>query len=986
MNQVLLALIISVYLGFRLLRGFSRERSLAGVLLLGFMSSITLFSLLLFLEASLLPSERLLVVFLENTVLAASLVMLIQFAYCYPRPKSSQNIERWIALLLSLAYMVWEASVAVHRFSLLREGQVEFRIEMADLGPLLLFGWVVFLFVRSSIQNWGDAATRRFALVFIIPLWLAGLNILRSYYEVSTQFFQLNMSVGILIILFTFSLNYIISLPEQTSFTVKFSGAILTAVLALFGAVSWLVAPIYSSQYIPAIQDRRSLLFLPNEAGGYDVSETPYHFETDLGENLQLVDDKNKLTSKAIDFHVSFFGNVYETVYISNDGMLGIGEDLKYQNVQYRFTRTPAIFPLLVDFDPENGEGSGVFFRREADYVIITYNHVKAFYYPELVYTFQVVLYSSGKFEITYESLPDDLRFFSDDRPDAVFWAVGVKPAHAPRESVNYTQLPINSGPEGAIQDEYRHYREYMHRFLLPLAVAVLAGSLFLLAGLPPLMVYGLGRPLNRLIRGVQGFNSGKLGEDIRVTTNDEIGYLTQSFNRLGNELGQLIGSLEERILARTADLTATNNELHKLTIALEQSPSAIIITNPQVEIEYVNPAFTDVTGYRPEEVYGKKPGILKAGKTPVRTFNQMWRALSAGKIWRGELCNCRKNGEMFWMYAVIAPIRDELGNTTNYVSIQEDITSRKLAEEALSESEKQYRDLFELESDAIFIIRNLDGAILEANSAASDMYGYTHEQLLGLCNEDLSAEKEATRDATQSPVPVDKIVAIPHRWHVKKDGTVFPVEISARFITWKGEKVHVAAIRDGTERYRVARELENLAITDSLTGLYNRRHFFKLGEEVFDRSLPEHGTLAVLMMDMDYFKQVNDQYGHAVGDVVLKEAARRVKFGVRPTDLLGRYGGEEFVAILPRTNVAEACHVADRLVHLMNEKPIIVGGLKIKISISIGVAVMGQKTPRLDDLLSNADVVLYAAKKAGRNRWTLWDENQEGWQDISRA
>jgi two-component system cell cycle sensor histidine kinase/response regulator CckA len=140
------------------------------------------------------------------------------------------------------------------------------------------------------------------------------------------------------------------------------------------------------------------------------------------------------------------------------------------------------------------------------------------------------------------------------------------------------------------------------------------------------------------------------------------------------------------------------------------------------------------------------------------------------------------------------------------------DITERKQANEALRQSEERYRQLFEAESDAIFLIENESGRILEANGAASALYGYSREELLTKRNTDLSAEPEDTRHVTQeTPVVADQVVTIPLRLHRKRDGTVFPVEITGRFFIWQGRPVHIAAIRDISERKQAEEEREKL-------------------------------------------------------------------------------------------------------------------------------------------------------------------------------
>lgn len=167
-----------------------------------------------------------------------------------------------------------------------------------------------------------------------------------------------------------------------------------------------------------------------------------------------------------------------------------------------------------------------------------------------------------------------------------------------------------------------------------------------------------------------------------------------------------------------------------------------------------------------------------------------------------------RKDRSIFWA-RYSARIYPEQGWIEG---VAEDITRHKQVEEALRESEEQYRQLFEAESDAVFLIDNQTGRILQANSAACALYGYSLDELLSMTNSDLSAEPEQTQEVTQkTPITPEKIVLIPLRWHRKKDGTVFPVEITGRFFTYQDRPVHIAAIRDITERKQAEEAVQRL-------------------------------------------------------------------------------------------------------------------------------------------------------------------------------
>jgi two-component system cell cycle response regulator len=161
-----------------------------------------------------------------------------------------------------------------------------------------------------------------------------------------------------------------------------------------------------------------------------------------------------------------------------------------------------------------------------------------------------------------------------------------------------------------------------------------------------------------------------------------------------------------------------------------------------------------------------------------------------------------------------------------------------------------------------------------------------------------------------------------------------------------------------------------SLALTDELTGLYNRRYVFAHLTELMSR-LPEgSATTAVMMFDLDHFKQVNDRYGHPAGDDVLRELAKRALHNVRSVDLVGRIGGEEFVVVMPETNLGGATIVADRLRLAVADEPfVIANGEKLPVTVSVGLAVTGQPEDTLEALLKRVDDALYAAKNGGRNR-----------------
>jgi diguanylate cyclase (GGDEF)-like protein len=168
-------------------------------------------------------------------------------------------------------------------------------------------------------------------------------------------------------------------------------------------------------------------------------------------------------------------------------------------------------------------------------------------------------------------------------------------------------------------------------------------------------------------------------------------------------------------------------------------------------------------------------------------------------------------------------------------------------------------------------------------------------------------------------------------------------------------------------ELQRLYQEVQTQAITDSLTGLFNRRGFFEIGEREIERARRYRHPLAAIMFDIDHFKNINDLFGHNVGDKTLVETTARCSQKLRKVDIFGRYGGEEFALLLPETQPAEAFTLAERLRSAVSQ-PIAAGKAILVVTISIGVAALQDHTSNLHELLECADRALYKAKEAGRN------------------
>ena len=356
-------------------------------------------------------------------------------------------------------------------------------------------------------------------------------------------------------------------------------------------------------------------------------------------------------------------------------------------------------------------------------------------------------------------------------------------------------------------------------------------------------------------------FVSGTMGEDIAV---DAMRHGAHDYVTKGNP-ARLIPAIERELREYSIRQQQKKSEelLRKLSMAVEQNPISIVITDTSGLIEYVNPKFTELTGYTLEEAIGKNPRILKSGLTPEYYYVDLWKNIKSGKIWRGEFCNKKKNGELYWEMASISPVFDETGEITHFVASKEDITQQKEIDRQLRDNEEKYRILFESISDATFLLDIQSGEVIEVNRAGCEFYGYSRDELILSKANNLIVEPEQAF--------INGCLKNTHsesQWHRRKDGTVFPVEVSSGMYSWNERKVCLVAVRDITERYthqKALREKEERFRTvfefsplgmvmtdDKMTFISANQAFCKftgyserelLGMNIMDVTHPDHRT-----------------------------------------------------------------------------------------------------------------------------------------------
>jgi PAS domain S-box-containing protein len=278
-------------------------------------------------------------------------------------------------------------------------------------------------------------------------------------------------------------------------------------------------------------------------------------------------------------------------------------------------------------------------------------------------------------------------------------------------------------------------------------------------------------------------------------------------------EMDQLLGELNglrarvEMLERNEVDRKQAEVEVRKLSQAVSQTSSLIIITDTEGFIEYVNPKFTQVSGYSLGEVKGKNARLFKSGAVPDLEYSEMWKSLKLGNEWRGEFHNRKKNGEFFWVSASISPIHDVDNEITHFVAVEEDITEQKRMEETLQASEARYRGIFEGVQDAIFV-ESLTGEILDVNTRACEMFGYSRQEMLTMTVDDLVPEGHLAiipGDSSTADIPDNPVETV----NVRSNGETFPVEITTRLQEIGRETVMLVVVRDITERKRVEKALE---------------------------------------------------------------------------------------------------------------------------------------------------------------------------------
>jgi diguanylate cyclase (GGDEF)-like protein len=337
-----------------------------------------------------------------------------------------------------------------------------------------------------------------------------------------------------------------------------------------------------------------------------------------------------------------------------------------------------------------------------------------------------------------------------------------------------------------------------------------------------------------------------------------------------------------------------------------------------------------------------------------------------------------RPDGGEGWVWSLKAPLKDDQGQVVGLVGHGRDITAWKAAEEAARAAEAEAgraRAMLEGAAEILadgFAIFGPDGGLALCNAAFAQIHGTAPARLVGRRFEEL-ADAPAFRAALRmGEAAWAEWLAWRLAKHRAADGVPFEMRLGARWFLIREQRTRDGSVllvrTDVTHLKHVEEELRRLATTDPLTGVANRRHFVEQGSRLLARASRDGEPASLALLDIDRFKQVNDTHGHAAGDQVLRQISRLCAELSRPGDLLARWGGEEFILLLPRTDLAAAFAVAERLRAAVAALAIEGGGgPPLRVTASFGVA--QARAPELDELARRADRALYRAKRRGRDR-----------------
>lgn len=408
-----------------------------------------------------------------------------------------------------------------------------------------------------------------------------------------------------------------------------------------------------------------------------------------------------------------------------------------------------------------------------------------------------------------------------------------------------------------------------------------------------------------------------------------------------------------------------------------DQSSDIIVLMNLEGIITYVNPVVEKALGFKPGERIGAR-GFERIHPDDLKTLTEKFNTLSIDTnmpVFQGEIRLRHKDGS----YRTFEAVGSNIVNNNiveNIIVNYRDITERKKAEEALRQSEEKYRTILENIQEGYFEV-DLAGHLIFFNDAVCELIGYSREETDHM-NYRIFTDDDMAKKVYQTFNNI-YTTGQPTRefdWKIiRKDGEARYIEASVSLQKdSSGETLGFKGIiRDITERKQIHKQLNHMATHDALTGLPNRTLFMDRLQIALAQSKRNRNKLAVMMVDLDHFKDINDNLGHIIGDKLLKEIGSRLTGILRHNDTVARLGGDEFVILLSDlVRVDYAAGVA-KVILKSFQKPFIIAANEVTSNASIGIAVYPDDCDDEESLLKKSDMAMYSVKTTGRNNYQFF-------------
>lgn len=453
-------------------------------------------------------------------------------------------------------------------------------------------------------------------------------------------------------------------------------------------------------------------------------------------------------------------------------------------------------------------------------------------------------------------------------------------------------------------------------------------------------------------------------------------------------------------ILERKESRTALHESDERFRAMSDASPLGIFVSDAQGNCIYTNAAYHAISGQTLEETLGTNwtSGIHPDDR--LKAISEWGDAVRSQTPFIAEVRFLRKDKSVIWTRLNAAAIRAESGGkkSQGYVQIVEDISDRKSIELILRASEEtvfEQRERAQVTLNSIgdgVLTTNMAGKVSYLNRVAEEMTGWPLKDALGLPLKDVFSVIDAeTRvpilDPVTSVIKTGATVKLPvNCLLVRRDGTEAPIEDSIAPIHSRDNEVTGAVIvfHDVSETRAMAQQMLHMAQHDFLTGLANRALLTERLTRALGLARRKKKQVALLFIDLDNFKSINDSFGHAAGDKLLQSVAKRLQEVVRATDTVCRQGGDEFVVLLTEIEQHnDAAHVAEKLISVF-ALPHIIHECALPITLSIGISVYPEDCKDAEEVFRHADEAMYQAKKIGRNNYQFFSADHKKFQPLS--